>query len=60
MSRTSFNTDSFEDQLAIILLDVLHKKDVLANKTYQSVKNIISEKEDTIIDTYNATNTYPV
>lgn len=60
MPKTAFNTETYEDQLAITLLEILYKKDVLAAKTYEKVKQIITKKEDLLIDTYIATNTASV
>lgn len=49
MQESAFSTDSYEDQLAMVLLEILYKKDVLASKTYSTVRKILNEQEDTIV-----------
>lgn len=60
MQNNAFNTDAYEDQLALVLLEVLLKKDVLAKKTYSTVKRKISETEECEYDTRDATGFSPI
>lgn len=46
MKSTVFDTDSYEQDLALIMLDSIMKKQLISSKTYRSVKKMIEEDTD--------------
>lgn len=60
MHNEAFNTDTYEDQLALVLLEVFLKKDALAKKTYSTVKRKINETEECERDTRDASSFSPI
>ena len=46
MQKTEFDTDSYEQDLALIMLESIMKKRLISSQTYRSVKNMVG-KEDT-------------
>lgn len=46
MKSTVFDTDSYEQDLALIMLDSIMKKQLISSKTYHSVKKMIEEDTD--------------
>lgn len=45
MQKTEFDTDSYEQDLALIMLESIMKKRLISSQTYRSVKNMVREED---------------